>query len=261
MNSIISVQQFSFAYEEKLILDGINLSVAEGEYTAMIGPNGAGKSTLLKCLNRILKKGKGRIQLFGRNIEEYTQKELARLIGYVPQTREQVFPYTVYDFVLMGRYPYMHPLARVKNKDKRVVEEALEMCGISQFAGRSITHLSGGERQKVYLAAALAQQPKILLLDEPTAHLDPKYHMEIQKTICEVSRKMNITVLHVTHDLTYLLHWSQKVIALKEGKICFCDVPQKILENNHLYTAFQTHFLTVEHPGSRTPLIIPEVSG
>ena len=261
MNPIISVQQFSFAYEEKLILDDINLSIAEGEYTAMIGPNGAGKSTLLKCLNRILKRGKGRIRLFDRNIEEYTQKELARLIGYVPQTREQVFPYTVYDFVLMGRYPYMSPLARVKNEDRRVVDEALEMCGIGQFAERSIQQLSGGERQKVYLAAALAQQPKILLLDEPTAHLDPKYHMEIQETICQVSRKMNITVLHVTHDLNYLLYWSQKVVALNDGRICFCDVPQKILEDDHLHKTFGTRFLTVAHPNRPIKLIIPEVSG
>jgi iron complex transport system ATP-binding protein len=257
----MKLDHFSFSYGEKPILNDITITIAQGEYTAVIGPNGAGKSTMLKCINRILKGGAGSIELFGKNIKQYSQKELGRLIGYVPQTRDHVFPYTVYEFVIMGRYPYFNPLSRVSKEDQRIVYEAMEKCGITQFSNRPIENLSGGERQKVYLAAALAQQPKILLLDEPTAHLDPKYHMEIQKTICQISEDRNMTVLHVTHDLNYLLHWSQKVIAMKEGKIHFCGIPEEILTHDHLYKTFDIHFLNIAHPRGQKNILVPEVHG
>jgi len=259
MSDAIKMDCFSFFYEEKPILNNISLTAAKGEYVAVIGPNGAGKSTMLKCINRILRGGSGSIEIFGKNIEQYSQKELGKLVGYVPQTRTHVFPYTVYEFVLMGRYPYLNPLSRISKEDRRIVNEVIEICDISQFFNCPIENLSGGERQKVYLAAALAQQPSILLLDEPTAHLDPKYHMEIQKTISQVSKEMGMTVLHVTHDLNHLLYWSQKVIAMKEGDICFCGVPEGILRDDNLFKAFGTHFLSITHPLDQKNIIIPEV--
>ena len=257
----VSIKNFSFSYGSHHILKDINLSIEDGEYAAIIGPNGAGKSTLIKCLNRILDGGVGSIELFGKDISQYSQKELGSLIGYVPQTSEQLFPYTVYEFVLMGRYPYFNPLSRISKEDKRVVDESIAICGITEFAQRSISDLSGGERQKVFLAAALAQQPKILLLDEPTAHLDPKYHMEIQQTICQISKDINMTVLHVTHDLNHLLYWSQKIIGFKNGVVCFDGLPDEILTNDNLYKTFGTHFLTVKHPSDQKDIIIPEVHG
>ena len=205
--------------------------------------------------------GVGSIELFGKSLDQYSQKDLGKFMGYVPQTREQLLPYTVYEFVLMGRYPYLNPLSRVGREDRRIVDESLSTCGIDRFSQRMVNDLSGGERQKVYLAAALAQQPKVLLLDEPTAHLDPKYHMEIQNTICQISKDMNMTVLHVTHDLNYLLHWSQKIIALKNGEVCFYGTPDEVIKGDHLHKTFDTHFLVVPHPGDKRGIIIPEVNG
>lgn len=257
-NAAIVINQFSFHYGQKEILRDINLSVKEGEYVSIIGPNGAGKSTLLKCLNRIIRGGRGSMELFGKDVQRYSQKELGRLIGYVSQTREQVFPYTVFEFVLMARYPYLSPLSRVSKQDTRVVEEALAMTDTTDFAQRKVITLSGGERQKVYLAGALAQQPKILLLDEPTTHLDPRYHTEIQQTISAICVRLKMTILHVTHDFSHIAFWSRKVIAIKAGRVHSTGTPDEILTRERLKDIFETDFLLIPHPSTRHNIIVAE---
>ncbi len=256
----VKISRFSFSYgpKGKEILADIDLSVAQGEYVSIIGPNGAGKSTLLKCLNRIIRGGRGSIEVFGKNVQGYTQKELGRLIGYVSQTREQAFPYTVFEFVLMARYPYLSPLSRVSKEDTRVVEEALSMTNTTDFASRKVNTLSGGERQKVYLAGALAQQPKILLLDEPTTHLDPRYHAEIQQTISDICTRLGMTILHVTHDFSHIAFWSKKVIAIKGGRVHATGTPDEILTRNRLKDIFDTDFLLIPHPSTRHNIIVVE---
>ncbi len=254
----LTVENLSFSYNGKQTLQDIRLNIEEGEYVSVIGPNGAGKSTLLKCLNRILKVANGTVKLFGREVSSYSQKEIGRLVGYVAQNCDHLFPYSVYEFVLMGRYPYLKPLSRVSAEDKRIVEETLKMVGIEDFSLREVRHLSGGERQKVYLAGALAQRPKILLLDEPTAHLDPKFHMEIQKLISAIAKKFGITVLHVTHDLNYLFSWSTQVVALKGGRGIFDGKPQAVLTKENLREIFDTQFLLLENPANSTRIIVPE---
>ena len=258
MSEAVKISQFSFYYGQKVILHDIDLSVKEGEYVSIIGPNGAGKSTLLKCLNRIIKGGHGSIELFGKDLQEYSQKELGRLIGYVSQTREQVFPYTVSEFVLMARYPYLSPLSRVSKEDTRVVEEALSMTNTTDFAHRKVSTLSGGERQKVYLAGALAQQPKILLLDEPTTHLDPRYHADIQQTISKICVRLKMTILHVTHDFSHIAFWSRKVIAIKGGRVHSIGTPDEILTRDRLKDIFETDFLLIPHPATRHNIIVAE---
>ena len=257
-NAAVVINQFSFHCGQKEILHDINFSVKEGEYVSIIGPNGAGKSTLLKCLNRIIKGGCGSIDLFGKDLQAYSQKELGRLIGYVSQNREQVFPYTVSEFVLMARYPYLSPLSRVSKQDTRVVEEALAMTDTTDFAHRRVSTLSGGERQKVYLAGALAQQPKILLLDEPTTHLDPRYHAEIQQTISAICARLKMTILHVTHDFSHIAFWSRKVIAIKAGRVHSTGTPDEILTRERLKDIFETDFLLIPHPSTRHNIIVAE---
>ena len=257
-NTALKINQLFFHYGKKQILNDINFSVSQGEYVSVIGPNGAGKSTLLKCINRITKGPEGSIELFGKNLNDYSQKDLGRMIGYVSQTSEQLFPFTVFEFVLMGRYPYRSPLSRVTKQDKAAIDQALSMTGLTDFVDRKVNTLSGGERQKVYLAGALAQQPKILLLDEPTAHLDPKYHAEIQKTISDICAHMGMTILHVTHDLNHIFSWSQKVIAIKEGRLYRMGVPEVLLTPEYLKDIFETDFLVMSHPITSRPIIVPE---
>ncbi len=258
-NDVISFQNFSFTYRTHPVLENVNLAIAAGVYVSIIGPNGAGKSTLLKCLNRIVKGGRGAIEILGKDIHGYSQKQIGRFIAYVSQIHEQMIPYTVFEFVLMGRYPYLSPFMPIGRKQKTIVEEALAMLHIEEFAGRPMTDLSGGERQKVYLAAAFAQQPQILLLDEPTAHLDPKYHIEIQQLISKISKKQKITVLHVTHDLNHIFYWSEQVVAIKEGRVLFDGPAGQVLTKDNLNRLFQTEFLIAPHPESNIPFIVPEI--
>ena len=257
---VIEIENLSCRYAHKEVLCGINLTAGAGEYVSIIGPNGAGKSTLLKCINRIVRHSQGSITLLGRPLERYAQKEIGRMIGYVAQGRERVFPYTVEDFVLMGRYPYLNPFSHVSAHDKRIVGEVLDLIGITGLAARQVMTLSGGEKQKVYLAAALAQQPQILLLDEPTTHLDPRYHAEIQKVISDICRRMRLTVLHVTHDLSHILFWSHKVIAIKDGRIFRQGEPSAVLTEEHLREIFEVGFLLTRHKYLDKPLVIPDIA-
>ena len=257
MSDIIRIKQLSAGYNGKEVLHAVDLNISQGDYVSIIGPNGAGKSTLIKCINRILQFKEGIIELFGRSLTQYAQKDLGKLIGYVPQTQEQSFSYTVHDFVMMGRYPYLNPFVRTTADDEKVVNEVLHTIELTDFAQRKVNRLSGGERQKVYLAASLAQQPKILLLDEPTAHLDPKYHMEIQKIISDISKQYGITVLHVTHDLNHIVAWSKKILAIKDGRIHSYGTPQEIITKDNLKDIFETEFLFMSHPETQETIIVP----
>ncbi len=253
----INFTQFTIALYGKKILQDLTFSVEEGEYACIIGPNGAGKSTLLKCINRIVKGGSGSIELLGKNIQRYRQKELGKLIGYVPQEREQAFSYTVEEFVMMGRFPHLKPFRPPAALDQNHVREAIAIVGLNGLENRSVNTLSGGERQKVFLATALAQQPKILLLDEPTNHLDPKYTRAIQKIIQDVSAKWNVTVLHVTHDLS-LVAQVKKVVALKDGRLQWIGTPQEKMTPENLNGLFESEFLFVPHPVTRRTIVVQE---
>lgn len=258
MNYAVEVNNFSFAYNGTEILHDISLSVEPGEYLSIIGPNGAGKSTLLKCLNRIVLGGHGNIRIFGRDVNSYEQKELGCLAAYLPQIREYSFTYTVYDFVMMGRYPHLKPFERESREDVRIVDELLALTELSDLKDRYIHTLSGGERQKVYLAASLAQQPKILLLDEPTTHLDPRHQVEIQETISRISAERKITVLHVTHELNHIVSWSHKVAAIKEGRILFAGTPEEVITEQKLQQVFDAPFFFLKHPKTNKAIVVPD---
>ena len=256
---ILKINNLSFSYNSEKVIDAINLSIQEGEYVSIIGPNGAGKSTLLKCINRILRGGKGHIELYGMALHEYSQKSLARLVGYVPQTVEPTFPYTVQEFVSMGRYPYLNPFARLSRADENIIEEVIKRTGLSTLAYRKIHQLSGGEKQKIYLAACLAQQPRILLLDEPTNHLDPNHRIDVLQTISDISREYGITVLHVTHDLSHIAYWSHRIIALHKGRLAFSGSPEELLTTDCLREIYGTDFHFIADPNANQTIIVPNV--
>ena len=258
MTPTVDIQNLSFAYNGKEILHNIQFAVMPGEYISIIGPNGAGKSTLLKCLNRIVTIEQGTIRIMGKDLPQYDQKELGKVIGYLPQIREYAFSYSVYEFVMMGRYPHIQPLDQESKKDIAIVKEMIQLTGLSHLEHRDISTLSGGERQKVYLAASLAQQPRILLLDEPTTHLDPRHQIEIQETVSWISKQLNITVLHVTHDLTHIFTWSQRVAAFKDGRLRFIGNPCDVITDEKLTEIFDTKFLFLEDPKTKKIIVVPD---
>ena len=257
-NPLIEIQKFSFSISNTAILKNVSFSVQEGDYLSIIGPNGAGKTTLLKCLIRIYTGGKGSIALEGKSLESYSQKELARLMSYVPQSDGLYLDFKVYEFVMMGRYPYLSPFTSVSNEDKKAVSEALATTETEQLSERYLNTLSGGERQNVFIAAAIAQGSKILLLDEPTTFLDPKHETDIHKTLKRVNRDFGITVVSVTHNINNAILLSNRIIVLKDGSVAFTGKPAEVMNNDILKQIYDKSFLFVNHPVNGQPVIVPE---
>jgi iron complex transport system ATP-binding protein len=255
--AIIEVRGFSFRLGKKQILREVSFTVAEGEYLSIVGPNGAGKTTLLKCVDRLLAGGSGRIEICGRPLESYSQKKLARLIGYVPQGDGHGFAFTVEQLVLMGRYPYLSPFSPASKEDRQAVREALELTGTAEFAERLLETLSGGERQKVFIAAALAQGARILLLDEPTTLLDYHHQDEVQGLLARVNCESGTTIVSVTHDVNRAALESHRIVALREGKVVFCGPPPEIMRPEVLQQIYGSSLLLVDHPCAGLPMIVP----
>ncbi len=255
----IDVSGFSFALGGKAILRGVSFQVRPGEYLSVVGPNGAGKTTLLKCLDRIYHGGQGRIEVFGKPLASYTQRRLARRLSYVPQADGRVFPFTVEQFVLMGRYPYLSPFSSIGGEDRRVVWEAMRRTGTECFAGRMLDTLSGGERQKVYVAAALAQGADVLLLDEPTTFLDYRHQAEVRDLLADLHRNDGATIVAVTHDVNWAALDSDRIVALRDGQVVFTGPPGEIMRADMLEAIYGTSFLLTSHPQTATPMIAPHL--
>ncbi|GKX29712.1 iron ABC transporter ATP-binding protein [Vallitalea longa] len=213
---ILSVQGLEFSYPSHEVLKDISFSIDTGECIAILGTNGTGKSTLLKCINRILRPQKGSVLVDKTDVQKLNQVDLAKRIGYVSQTN-QSFRTTVFDTVLIGRKPYIK--WDVKEEDLRIVDKAIEMLGLQKYSLRYIDELSGGELQKVIIARALAQEPKILMFDEPTSSLDLKNQLEVINIIKNVVKNRKISALVTIHDLNLALRLADKYILLKKGKI------------------------------------------
>jgi iron complex transport system ATP-binding protein len=217
---ILEVQNLSFAYHRRRdVLREVQLSLVPGHLVALLGINGSGKTTLLKNLNRLLEPRHGSVLIDGRDIAQMSPRRLARQVGYMPQKNNGAKG-TVFDAVLLGRKP--HITWEANEHDLQVVAENLERLGLQDYAMRPAGELSGGELQKVIIARALAQEPKILLLDEPISHLDLKNQMQTMTLLHDISRKLELLVVTVLHDLTIALRFADRFVLLKDGKVFAC---------------------------------------
>ena len=223
----LRIRGVEFGYGSEAVLKGVSIEIPQGEMLSIIGPNGAGKTTLLRCINRILKPRRGVIMVNGKSIEEMSRREIAKKMGYVPQSTHQVFPNTVFDVILMGRRP--HFAWKCNEKDIEKVLETLKMLGIEHLAMRDITELSGGQQQKVFIARALAQEPEILLLDEPTSNLDIKHQLEVMNIIKSITNEKGITAIMAIHDLNLASRYADRVIMMHEGRIFAVGSPEEVL--------------------------------
>ena len=199
------------------ILKDVCIELVASEMLGVVGPNGAGKSTLIRRIDRILVPQKGSILLDERDIKEMRLMELARKMGYIPQSASQVFPATVFDTVLMGRRPHVD--WRSSEKDMKKVLETLQMLNIEVFAMRDINELSGGQQQKVFIARALTQEPDVLLLDEPTSNLDIKHQLEVMDIIKNIVRERGIAAIMAIHDLNLASRYADRIIMMNGGTI------------------------------------------
>jgi iron complex transport system ATP-binding protein len=239
-------------------LDDVSLRLADGAFVAILGPNGAGKSTLLRALDGLLPHGAETIQVRGRALASYSRKALARILTYVPQLGGGYLPFTVHEFVMMGRYPHLSPFSACGPEDQKAVREALALTGATELAERHLATLSGGERQRVALAAALAQATPVLLLDEPAAFLDPKHQAEVQSILHRINRERNATVLAVTHDVNMAALHSHRVIALKAGRTVFDGPASALMDDQVLERIYEKSFLRVAHPHRGIPMVVPD---
>ena len=252
----LEVVQFSFRLGEKQILEAISFQVAQGEYVSIIGPNGAGKTTLLKCLIGIYPGGRGEIRWFGRSLGAYPRRQLARRISYVPQADGRLPPFTVEEFVLLGRYPYLSPFTTIRPEDRQAARQAMEATQVAHLADRLLETLSGGERQKVFLAAALAQGADVFLLDEQTTFLDYHHQAEIRALL----RRLNAagrTILTVTHDVNPAVLDSQRILALREGRLVFSGPPEHLMQPDVLRNIYSAELVLMPHPSTGQPIILP----
>lgn len=232
----LKVKDLTFSYNGASTLQDITMEIGDGEIASLVGPNGAGKSTLLKCVDQILKPKKGTICINGNVASKLSSKDFSKMMGYVPQSTTEVFPYTVFDIVLMGRRPHIG--WRVTPKDRKVVANTLRFMGIEKFASRYFDELSGGEKQKIAMARALAQEPTVLLLDEPTSNLDIKHQLEVMRTVQQLVHERGISTLMAMHDLNLASRFSDKMVMLKDGAIFTVGDPKTVLTPENIEAVY-----------------------
>ena len=253
----LRVDRIQFYYEARRVLDEISFEAGEGEFIGLIGPNGSGKTTLLKIIDGILKPRIGSVYLDCKRISELDPKELARELAMVPQTADLSFDLKVFDVVMMGRYPYLGKLSFEREADEEKVRFWMKLTNTLHLAERSIKEVSGGERQRVLIARALAQEPRILLLDEPTSNLDVCYQIEIMNLLKELVEKLGLMIICAIHDLNLAARYSDKIILINGGRIKGIGRPIEVLTKENLRDVFKIEAKIEFDQDSKSLTIIP----
>ena len=257
----IRVRDLTFRYPgaPRAALHGVTLDVEAARHLVILGPNGSGKSTLLRCMLGRARPEAGASCVLGRPVAAWAPRELARLVGVVPQEEHWIFPLTVGETVALGRYPHLGPWRREGPADQTAVDRALARCDATELRDRRVETLSGGERQRVRIARALAQEPRILVLDEPTIHLDVRHEMEIFELLHTLVADAGITVVTVTHNLNLSARYADRLALLKDGALVAEGEPEAVLAPQLLQDVFDWP-VTVEHDSLGDVLLVPRKS-
>ncbi len=252
----LQVHRVYFSYLDGLVLHDINLSIKAGEMVGLLGPNGSGKTTLIKLASGVLKPDQGEIKLDGSSLSQLSRKSIARSVAVVPQQFNTPFAFTTAEVVMLGRTPFLRAFAEESEIDKQLVSNALELVGISGLKERRFDELSGGERQKVILAMALAQQPKLLLLDEPTVHLDITHQVEILELVRRLNVERGLTIIAAMHDLNLASLYFDRLVLLKEGRVSVDGTPAQVLTEARIREVFSALVKVEPHPVTGVPHIV-----
>lgn len=256
---VIEVNNFSYSFGNGDVVSSVDFDVEKGEYISIVGPNGAGKTTLLKNIMRILTGGRGVIKVKGIDIKRFDQRELAKEISYVPQPDVKRYPFQVWEFILMGKYPHLNPFSKITTKDEHEVDAVLESVHMSHFKNRDMNTLSSGERQKIMICASLVQKADIFLLDEPTTFLDPKHEEEINKILKRLNREHNITILSVTHNINLAAMLGDKILGLKDGHLVYFGSSDDFMNRGVLSRIYDKEFELMTHPEKNIKIILPDL--
>lgn len=237
----IDINGLSFSYGEKRILDDIYWSIEKGEIAVIVGPNGCGKSTLLRLIAGLVDYNDGKIKIFEKDVKNYGKKELARKIAFMPQQQEMPKDMTVYELVSCGRFPYKSWWQISDNDDEKIILDVIKSVGLSHLKDCEIGKISGGECQRVNIAMALAQEPEILVLDEPTTYLDINYQLEILNIVKNLNEKTDLTVVMVLHDLNHAASYADKVGILNNKKLVKTGIPKDVFTKELLANVFSVN--------------------
>ena len=258
---MLRCEGLSFSYGARVVLDGVDVEVQPGEFFGILGPNGSGKSTLLKIVAGLLPQSAGMTWLNGRDTATIKRRDFAREVAFLPQDLLVEFPYKVSEVVLLGRTPHLGFLGFPGARDLEVAEAALAATGCSELAERRIHELSGGERQRVFFAKALAQQPKLLLLDEPTAHLDLHHQIALHDLLRRRNEAGEFTVVTVLHDLNLAAQYCDRVLLLHEGKVVACGTIDEVLTYQHVKDVFDVEPYVGVNELNQTRFLVPMRGG
>lgn len=256
---MITIKNISFAYEKTPVLNGLSFQIRAGTWLGLLGPNGSGKTTLIKCLSRNLRPQDGTIELNGRCLDVYRQGELARTIAIVPQDSNILFSFTALEVVLMGRAPFAKNFGFETLRDIEIAERSMIMTDTWEFKDRQFNELSGGERQRVIIARALAQQPKILIMDEPTSSLDIKHQQEVLGIIKRLNEDGGLTVISAMHDINTALLYCKEIMFLKNGSAFKMGPTNEIVTYLNLKDVFETEVYVGINDLNGKPYYLPTI--
>ncbi len=235
-----NIEKLFFKYNSHHTLKNITFDISAGEILGIIGPNGSGKTTLIKLLVNVIKPESGKIKLYDRDIQKIKREELAKTVAYVPQSIDIIFPFTVFEVVLMGRSPYLKGLGFEDERDHEIALKIIEDLDIKSIMHKPYNSLSGGEKQRVSIARALCQLPRVILLDEPNAHLDISHQLEIFDFMKNLNKNDNVTVISVSHDLNLASIYFDRIIILKDGEIAASGEPKEVFTKEQIKEVFNT---------------------
>ncbi|MGI6533686.1 MAG: ABC transporter ATP-binding protein [Peptococcia bacterium] len=265
----LEIKNLCFSYGKRQVIHQLNLSIEQAQFTVILGANGCGKTTLLKNISGYLQPSLGQVLIApspreakpgqnrrGQDVQKMSVISRARQISFVSQDTSEHFSFSAYDVVMMGRTPYLKRFQRESPADRQIVQNAMELTDTWTLKDRLITELSGGEKQRVYLARSLAQQPQILLLDEPLSHMDLKFQMSTLSLLKNLARQ-GMLILAVLHDINLASQYADEIIIMKEGSIISRGKPQDIVNTEHLRHAFAVDVDIVPNPRTRMPIVIP----
>lgn len=259
----LAVNNLTCGYRYRSVLSDVTLKMTPGNLLVILGPNGAGKTTLLRALARLIRPQGGQVLLEGKDIWTYHPAEVARAVTYNPQVQSADWPFRVREFVALGRAPHCGWWRPLRLLDQQIIEACLEDLCLTPFQDRLVTELSGGEWQRVRLAKALVQQPRYLLLDEPTSHLDLRFQLELLSTISRLVRTRNLSVIMSLHDLNLVGPWAHQVALLNQGRLIQVGDPDTVLTTSSLQSAYGIPLAVAHHPVTKAIMIsmLPEPSG
>lgn len=252
MTPAIQTRDLSFAYKDRPVLHSVSLSVEKGEMLGILGPNGSGKTTLLKILSAVLR-GEGGVSVDGKSIATYSRRELSRLFAVVQQEARVNFPYTAAEIVLMGRASYHSPFALEGQKDLEVARASMELTDSLSLVDRYLHELSGGEKQRVMIARGLAQEPQILLLDEPSAFLDLKHQVQVFELLRRLNRERGLTIVAALHDLNLAALFCPRLVMLRDGKIYRDGSPSEVLTEKTIDEVYGIRVRVESDPSGEKP--------